>query len=62
MLRPDELGGDRTSGLAETKSKRSMVERGFSAGEIEGVIGASAENLPPFKPVPTGKGNVSPAS
>ncbi len=37
------------SGVAETKLKRAMVERGFSAAEIERVVKASTcgEEVPP---------------
>jgi len=41
------------SGVAETKLKRAMVERGFSAGEIERVVKASADDSVPCKPFPT---------
>lgn len=41
--------------VAETKLKRSMVERGFSPIEIERVVKASADDSVSCKPFPTPK-------
>jgi hypothetical protein len=47
--------------LAETNLKRSMVERGFSAAEIERVVQASAGEKP-CKPAPIATEYAKPSS